>query len=257
MADWNLIRALISQAPLNELYQVKDIVEKEIQWSRDNMLKASAVQNVEQYNKNTDRVVPRYVSPEEQAMSNLAGLAAQVDPNYKRDSKLQGGVRGTDPVDGAYPNETTDKYEPDQYKTTANYKDPSKLHISESGATSSHVPLRYDLIPRSLLERAAERYTMGISIHGERGYQKGLGDRGFIINRINHIYEHLNTLFHPDYRKANSPEDEEGIDIKSIHANLGAVLWGVGFICEVAEHVTGRQILNELRAEGRIKTHSD
>lgn len=133
----------------------------------------------------------------------------------------------------------------------------SDLHVSDSGATSSHFPLRYDIIPRSLLERAAERYTYGATKHGERNYQLGLGDRGHILSRINHIYEHLNKLFHPDYRRADSPQSEDGIDIKSIHDNLGAILWGVGFICEVAEHQKGRQILIDLRSEGRVKTHND
>jgi hypothetical protein len=131
------------------------------------------------------------------------------------------------------------------------------LHVSESGATSSHVPLRYDLIPRSLLERAAERYTMGAQIHSERGYQRGLAEREFIINRINHITEHLNKLLHPDYRKADSPQDEEGIEVKSINDNLGAILWGVGFLCEVADHKEGIKILHELRSSGRLKVTTD
>lgn len=131
------------------------------------------------------------------------------------------------------------------------------MHVSQSGATSSHVPLRYDLIPRSLFDRAAERYTLGAKIHGMRGYQKGFADRDFILNRINHINEHWNMLWHPDYRRADSPESEEGIDLESIRSNLGAILWGIGFICEVAEHDKGRQILIDLRAEGRVKTHTD
>jgi hypothetical protein len=132
-----------------------------------------------------------------------------------------------------------------------------KLHVSESGATSSHVPLRFDLIPRSLIDRAAERYTAGALKHGERGYQRGLDDRDFILNRINHIYEHLNKLFHPDYRMADGPEDEEGIGIRSIKDNLGAVIWGLGFLCEVLEHSKGSQIFIDLRLEGRVKTYTD
>lgn len=146
-------------------------------------------------------------------------------------------------------------YDALQKDLRANYKD--NLHVSDSGATSSHVPLRYDLIPRSLLERAAERYTMGAKIHSERGYQRGMAEREFILNRINHIYEHLNKLLHPDYRKADSPQDEEGIDIKSINDNLGALLWGVGFICEVADHKEGIKILHELRSDGRLKVTTD
>jgi len=194
--DFTMIQALISQAPLEQLQDVKALVEGEIEHAK------------------------------------RPGLKAGVGP-------AQGSIRKI----------------PDSPDTR--HAVPQDLHVSESGATSSHVPLRYDLIPRSLLERAAERYTMGAKVHGDRNYQQGLADYGNIIVRINHIYEHLNKLFHPDYRKADSPQDEEGIDIKSINDNLGAILWGVGFICEVAEHERGKQILIELRYQGRIKTNSD
>jgi hypothetical protein len=117
--------------------------------------------------------------------------------------------------------------------------------------------LRYDLIPRALLDRAAERFTFGLQNHGERSYQDGLNNRRFILARINHIQEHWNMLLHPDYRKADSPESEEGIELKSIRDNLGAILFGLGFLCEVAEHKEGFEILNNLRSEGRVKTYSD
>lgn len=136
-------------------------------------------------------------------------------------------------------------------------QDTEPLHVSESGATSSHIPLRYDLIPRSLIEVAAQRYTLGAIKHGERGYQKGLGDRDFIINRINHIYEHLNKLIHPDYRNADGPGDEEGIEVNSINDNLGAIIWGIGFLCEVASHKPGLGILQNLRIVSRVMTHTE
>lgn len=143
------------------------------------------------------------------------------------------------------------------YKTEGRVKRSTDLHVSDSGATSSHVPLRYDIIPRSLIERAAERYTFGAAKHGERNYQLGLGDRGHIVARINHIFEHMNKLLHPDYRKADSPQDEEGVEVKSINDNLGAILWGVGFLCEVADHKEGIKILHELRSSGRLKVTTD
>lgn len=118
------------------------------------------------------------------------------------------------------------------------------LHVSKSGATSSHVPLRYDLIPRRLLEVAALRYTMGAAKHGERGYQKGFADRDFIINRINHIYEHLNKLFHPA-KLDHTLSDEDGLD-----GNLGAIIWGIGFIAEVSTHPKGAKILAEIISAG-------
>jgi hypothetical protein len=140
-----------------------------------------------------------------------------------------------------------------------NYKSQVKgepLHVSNSGATSSHVPLRYDLIPSALLDRAAERYTLGVKIHTERGYQRGLNDREFIVNRINHIQEHWNKLLHPDYSKANEPEDEDGVTAESINKNLGAILWGIGFLCEVAANPQTVQQLLNLRIEGRVLKNS-
>jgi hypothetical protein len=122
-----------------------------------------------------------------------------------------------------------------------------KLHVSASGATSSHVPLRYDLIPRSLLEVAALRYTEGARIHGERGYQRGLTDRAFILNRINHIAEHWNKLFH-----RNEIQDQ----VESAVDHLGAIIWGIGFLCEVAENVSGSLVLADILEQGRVKTYS-
>lgn len=117
-----------------------------------------------------------------------------------------------------------------------------RMHVSASGATSSHEPLRYDLIPRSLLYYAALRYTKGADIHGERGYQRGLADRKFIVNRINHIQEHWNMLLHPVVH------DEDYID-----GHLGAILWGIGFLCEVYENAKGRELLKEIVEGGQIR----
>jgi hypothetical protein len=130
-----------------------------------------------------------------------------------------------------------------QNNLRANYKD--KLHVSESGATSSHVPLRYDLIPRQLLECAAERYTIGEKIHSERGYQKGLSDRNFIINRINHIQEHWNKILHP-----HPKEDYSAVEFRG---NIGAMLWGLGFLLEVEDYGPGKQVLMDILAPASLK----
>jgi hypothetical protein len=146
---------------------------------------------------------------------------------------------------------------------------PSGLMASASGATTSHEPLRYDLIPRSMLDTVAATYTMGAKIHGERGYQKGLVDTGFIINRINHIQEHWNKLLHPSlnrYEEQNKMEqfspkvgrvypqvNDEACSLDSIRANIGAMLWGLGFLTEVLEHREGKDILLGIIANGRVK----
>lgn len=235
---FNTIEALIAQEPIGNLMQIKDIVDKEIQFCRDNMIKQASQQKTANI-----RAIPRMEDPR---------MMNEVKNNEFDNLKTQAGIGAVDPRIQAVGTGISDA---GQESLRANYQD--KLHISESGATSSHVPLRYDLIPRSLLEVAAIRYTDGAKKHGERGYQKGLADRGFIINRINHIAEHWNKLFHPDYRKADNPEAEEGISIKSIDDNLGAIIWGLGFLCEVMNHKQGVQILLELRSNGRVKVTTD
>lgn len=212
--EFNIIQALVSQTPINDLMQIKDIVDKEIQFCRDNMHKQAAQQaeietqelKIKQAEVERRRATPRYAVNENQ----LRGA--------------QAGIREIDPVDGVYSNE--------------------KLHVSESGATSSHVPLRYDLIPRSLVEIAAERYTKGAIKHGERGYQKGLEDWEFILNRINHITEHWNKLFHSadDIDEVENPKD-----------HLGAILWGIGFLCELTEHEKGKYILGKILELGKVR----
>lgn len=123
-------------------------------------------------------------------------------------------------------------------------------HVSESGATSSHVPLRYDLIPRQLLECSALRYTVGVEKHTERGYHRGLADRDFIINRINHIQEHWMKLLHPN---SNSLDVEDFPTREGVWANIGAMIWGLGFLLEVADNDEGAKILGEILIKGQIK----
>jgi hypothetical protein len=132
-----------------------------------------------------------------------------------------------------------------QSQDTESIYESTKLHVSESGATSSHVPLRYDLIPRQLLECAAERYTIGEKIHSERGYQKGLSDRNFIINRINHIQEHWNKILHP-----HPKEDYSDVEFRG---NIGAMLWGLGFLLEVEDYGPGKQVLMDILAPASLK----
>jgi hypothetical protein len=109
------------------------------------------------------------------------------------------------------------------------------LHKSESGATSSHVTPRYDLVPREFLQILAQRYTGGADKHGPYNYRKGLRDRAFIVNRIGHIHEHLGKLFQSEPNAEDSFTD-----------NIGAIGWGVAFLAEVWADPDGRAILLEL-----------
>jgi hypothetical protein len=63
--------------------------------------------------------------------------------------------------------------------------------VFASGAKSSVIKPRYDLIPQRALELAAERFAYGAERHGARNYLKGTGDEVFITDRINHLIEHM------------------------------------------------------------------
>ena len=67
----------------------------------------------------------------------------------------------------------------------------SDKHTFSSGATSSKNLPPYDLIPLSFLRRTAERFGLGAIKHGRLNYRKGLKDREFVMDRLNHAFLHL------------------------------------------------------------------
>lgn len=68
---------------------------------------------------------------------------------------------------------------------------PDDRHTFQSGAMSSGQKPRYDLIPDWALVRIADRFKLGADKYGVDNWQKGLGDRDFIIDRLNHAIEHI------------------------------------------------------------------
>lgn len=64
-------------------------------------------------------------------------------------------------------------------------------HTFSSGAKSSGTKPRYDLIPTWALQRIARRFELGAAKYGVDNWKKGLGDREFILDRINHAIDHL------------------------------------------------------------------
>lgn len=62
---------------------------------------------------------------------------------------------------------------------------------SKSGATSSGKLPPYDLITLNFQNRVAERLQLGAEKHGRFNYRKGLKDREFIMDRLNHAFKHL------------------------------------------------------------------
>ncbi len=66
-----------------------------------------------------------------------------------------------------------------------------KLQKFKSGATSSDLVCGYDQLPLNFLTRTAKRFDLGKEKHGKFNYRKGLKDKEFIIDRLNHAFLHL------------------------------------------------------------------
>lgn len=107
--------------------------------------------------------------------------------------------------------------------------------IGDTGASSSHaIDVRFEMIPREFLECLGARFHHGLK-HGRFNYRKGLRDKQFVLDRIAHMYEHMGRLFQP------MPDDEE-----SFLDNIGAIGWGLCFLCEVYADNDGKFILESL-----------
>lgn len=90
-----------------------------------------------------------------------------------------------------------------------------------SGVTSSSVP-RYDLIPTGALNALAERFEIGLRNHSGENWRTGLRDKGYIINRLNHIQEHLRAAI--DKLTGVRPDDGDN--------DAAAIMWGGAILCE-------------------------
>ena len=112
----------------------------------------------------------------------------------------------------------------------------------ESGAASSGEAARFDLIPRSILQKLALRFGLGARKYGERKYRAGLADKDFIVDRLNHLQAHMQALLAPQ-TSAEFYDD-----------NVGAMAWACAFLSEVEADKKGRIILAQIRAErGRVQ----
>lgn len=85
-----------------------------------------------------------------------------------------------------------------------------------SGAKSSEMRPRYDLIPLRAQEREAIRMAEGAMVHGENNYRQGLGDDDFITDRINHLFHHI-LLY--------SAGDRSDDHLAAIRCNTGMLIW--------------------------------
>lgn len=114
-----------------------------------------------------------------------------------------------------------------------------KMHEFASGAKSTVVKPRYDLIPQIAMELLAERFAYGAGRHGERNYRKGGQDPVFVTDRVNHLIEHV-MQFAEHRRRA---------DLAAILCNAAILADVNAFVEGATEPTISEQIQTALRAE--------
>jgi len=61
--------------------------------------------------------------------------------------------------------------------------------LPSGAATSGNLP-PYECLTPLFLRRSAERMRLGLR-YGKHNWKKGIEDKEFILNRLNHAFEHL------------------------------------------------------------------
>ena len=102
-----------------------------------------------------------------------------------------------------------------------------------SGAKSSELKPRYDLLEVCALRRWALRMQWEPGSHGERNYQNGAGDAEFIRDRINHFLEHAHK-----YAAGDRSDD-----------HLGAIMANAGMLILVWTNTRSRHAPAELHGD--------
>lgn len=90
------------------------------------------------------------------------------------------------------------------------------MAIFDSGARSSEVQPRFDLIPYEAQVREAARMAHGASVHGENNYRVGLHDTAFQLDRLNHLIAHALK-----YAAGDRSDDH----LAAIRCNAGMLIW--------------------------------
>jgi hypothetical protein len=107
-------------------------------------------------------------------------------------------------------------------------EEEKEKYRTASGATSSRLKLRFDLVPEIFNVRIAQRYTFGAEKHGEYNYRKGLTDPSYLQERIAHLRSHLSDFL----LNGNTNDD-----------NLAAIGWCVSFLMEAEQIPAGKKAL--------------
>jgi hypothetical protein len=101
----------------------------------------------------------------------------------------------------------------------------------KSGARSTEIKPRYDLVPPEAVRYIAERLGMGAEHHGERNFEDGAADEEFIRDRKNHAVEHL---LHYVNGRTTGPDKYGEYDTPTDH--LKAALTNLAMLAYLEEH---------------------
>lgn len=111
----------------------------------------------------------------------------------------------------------------------------AEIIYSPSGAKSSKINIRYDLVPPCFLQRVAERFTLGSKHYADYNWRQGVEDDEFVQARINHMLAHLQSFLsgtqYIQQHKEN-PDDD-----------LAAVGWCISMLMEFQNHPEGKKTI--------------
>lgn len=88
--------------------------------------------------------------------------------------------------------------------------------IFSSGAKSSEVKPRFDLIPVEAQLREAIRMAEGAATHGDNNYRNGKADAEYVRDRVNHLIEHA-LLY--------AAGDRSTDHLAAVRCNAGMLIW--------------------------------
>lgn len=97
-------------------------------------------------------------------------------------------------------------------KTTeekGNIVNQHEIKVFQSRAASSGSIPGFDMLPLVFLDRTAKRFDMGAKKYTKFNYRKGLRDKAFIIDRLNHAFLHLKLAI--DAIEADTQTDDDNL----------------------------------------------
>ena len=105
-----------------------------------------------------------------------------------------------------------------------------------SGATSSGNLPGYDMLPLVFLTRTAKRFTLGEQKHGKFNYRKGLKDKKFIIDRLNHAFLHLKLAI--DLIENDTAFLDDNLSAVAVNIAMAMEYEVINGLCELNVHTS-------------------